>query len=183
MSKQHISFDLETLGNNTEAPIVQIGACKFTNQGKITDKFLINIKPKSLEKYDFKVNYETLFWWSNQDVEALKSVFGEHLDNNRVSIDHALHEFTKWIKNPTQYIYWSHATFDPPILQNHYRKIVGSSPIPFRNFKDIRTLNYLSKRLGITTNIERKGIHHNALDDAIFQKEYIFEYLKHFNNE
>ena len=40
---ENITFDLETLGNSANAPIVQIGAVKFDGDGNILDKFLRTI--------------------------------------------------------------------------------------------------------------------------------------------
>ena len=138
----NITFDLETLGNTANAPIVQIGAVKFDDDGTITDKFKKNIDLDSLEGLGFRIDYNTLEWWFSQSHEAITSVF--NTDNlNRVSLSKALYEFHQWIGKTADYRYWSHATFDPPILINNYKALKKDCPIPFRLYMDIRTLTSL----------------------------------------
>jgi len=162
----HITFDLETLGNTSNAPIVQIGAVKFNDEG-ITDTFLRNIDLTSLEPLGFKLDYSSINWWLNQSNEAIKSVFGDNLE--KISLNRALYEFQEWIGKTADYNYWSHATFDPPILINNFKTLKKPCPIPFRLHRDIRTLSLLGGKV----TIKREGIHHNALDDCIYQAKYI----------
>ena len=173
----NITFDLETMGKTSNAPIIQIGAVKFTDDGVITDKFHRNIDLNSLQQYDFKMDYNTISWWFNQSDEAIKSVFGESLE--RVSLSKALYDFIEWIGKPSEYSYWSHATFDPPILNNNLLMIGRKNPIPFRLHRDIRTLTHFAGYI----DIERKGIAHNALDDCIFQAEYISKGIQIINKK
>jgi len=168
----NITFDLETLGNTNNAPIVQIAAVMFNGEGDILSKFSRRIDLKSLEQYNFKMDYRTLSWWFNQSSEAIGSVFGE--DWERVSLSQALHDFTKWLGKPSEYVYWSHATFDPPILNNNFIQVKKENPIPFRLHRDIRTITHFTGKI----EIERKGIAHDALDDCIYQAEYISKGLK-----
>lgn len=168
----NITFDLETLGNGSTAPITQIGAVKFTNKGEITDKFLATVNIEDLQQYNFSVDYSIIGWWLNQSNEAIKSVYGD--DIIKVSLDHALYKFKVWLGAPSDYKYWSHTTFDPPILEYNYRQVKKPNPISFRLHRDIRTLTDL---FGPVT-VKRKGIHHNALDDAIYQSEYISALLQ-----
>ena len=178
----NITFDLETLGNTSNAPIVQIGAVKFTDDGEITDKFLVNIDLKSLERIrdNFVIDFSTISWWFNQSDEAIKSVYGEELE--RMSLHQALYEFHQWIGKTEDYEYWSHATFDPPILHNNYKAIGRENPIPFRLHSDIRTLTRNVKKIGGNMEVERTGIAHNALDDCLTQADYISKGLQILNN-
>jgi len=175
---EHITFDLETLGNNSRAPIVQIGAVKFTEDGTVTDTFLRNIDLNSLTGLDFVMDYNTVSWWFNQSPEAIKSVFSEELD--RISLSNALYQFQIWLGKSADYNYWSHATFDPPILSNNYKAVGKNCPIPFRLHRDIRTLSLLGGKI----TIDRGDlIHHNALDDCIFQAKYISKGLQQLKNK
>lgn len=171
---KHITLDVETLGNGSNAPIVQIGAVKFNEQGEIEDTFERKIDLDSLSRYADKleVNYHTIGWWFNQSPEAIKKVFNEKDD--RVDLRLALHEFQMWIGELAGYYYWSHATFDPPILKNNYDAVGVRCPIPFRLFLDIRTLVVLAGKV----EVERKGVQHDALDDCIYQAEYISKMLQ-----
>jgi DNA polymerase III epsilon subunit-like protein len=168
MKFKHISFDLETLGNTPTAPIVQIGACKFNTDGLIADdKFIRTVKLDSLEAYNFHIDMRTVRWWFSQDDKAIKSVF---CTDEEVALRLALRDFIEWAGSLGDYYYWSHATFDPPILNNNMLQAGLGRPIPFRLFRDIRTLMHFA---GKTDGGEREGIHHNALDDAVFQAGYI----------
>lgn len=163
----HITFDLETLGNTANAPIVQIGAVKFTEDGKIVDEFLRTVDITKLIKYpELKMDYSTIGWWLTQSSDAIHSVFNTE---SKVNLSKALHDFQKWIGKPWDYVYWSHATFDPPILANNFKVCRKANPIPYTLHRDIRTLTHL----GGTVKVERVGIHHNALDDCIYQAKYI----------
>lgn len=168
---EHITFDLETLGNTTTAPIIQIAAVKFNTNGDIIDKFSRNIKWESLSKYSFNVDYSTINWWFNQEDKAIKSVANQE---GAINLKKALLEFKEWVKEPKKYYYWSHATFDPPILSYNIKQVGLADFIPFRLQRDIRTLVHLKGK----ASVEREGIAHNALDDAIFQSKYISQLLK-----
>ena len=164
----NITFDLETLGTNMNAPITQLGAVKFTDDGKVTSEFLATISLQSLDKYDFKLDFATLDWWMRQDIQALESVY--RLDKgNTESIESALTRFKEWVGDPTEYVYWSHANFDAPILENAYTKTGIKPPFLRRRQRDIRTLCHFTGDV----KVERYGVYHNALDDAITQANYI----------
>lgn len=169
---QYITFDLETLGNNFNAPIVQIGAVKFDDG--IFDEFKTNILFTDLEKYGFEMDYSTILWWLSQSREAQDSIIDQ---TAAVSLKDALEAFGKWIGDSEQYFYWSHATFDPVILSNAYRKVGIKNPISFRRQYDIRTLNHLAGYV----DMKNPGISHDALDDARHQANYITEMLKILN--
>lgn len=166
----NITFDLETLGNTSNAPIVQIGAVKFTNDGEICDRYSASVKLESLSKYDFKVDFETVKWWMSQEDVAIKRVFCGEGVNLRL----ALKDFLDWIGKHGDYVYWSHATFDPPILINNLKAVGLPNPIPYKAYRDIRTLTHFVGKI----EVERKGVHHNALDDCEFQAEYISKGLR-----
>lgn len=167
----NITFDLETLGNTALAPIVQIGAVKFDDKGDILDTFLRNIKLESLQRYEFRIDWSTIKFWMEQKDEAIKSVF---VAEPRIDIRQALREFQQWVEKPSEYYYWSHATFDPPILNNNLLTVGLEVFIPYRLHRDIRTLTHFTSIL----DIEREGIYHNALDDSIYQSKYISSGLK-----
>ncbi len=165
----NITFDLETLGNKYDAPIVQIAAVKFTNEGKILSAFNKHVKLSSLEKYGFSVTYSTIRWWFGQSMRAIRAVFK---NRHTVSIDVAIKDFKAWIgENPGDYAYWSHASFDPPILANTIRELKMDDWIPYGKHRDIRTLLHFIG--GIPNDIEKAGIAHNAIDDCKFQAAYI----------
>ena len=173
----NISFDLETLGNTSEAPIVQIAAVKFETNGNIIDTFSRSINIQDLDNYDLKPDYSTILWWLNRDKAAINQVFGNHIV--KTDLKTSLINFSNWICDNEDYNFWSHATFDPPILKYNFNAVGIEMPIHYRSFKDLRTL------LEIAGNpkVERKGTHHVALDDAIYQSRVISKCFEIINNK
>ena len=117
--QKHVTFDLETLGNTHDAPIVQIAAVEFNLQGEILKTFSKNIE-LNRELQNFTPTYETIKWWFEQDVKAINSVFNSPLS---VDLRTVLIDFMEWCTELSgQRKFWSHATFDPVILKNAFDK-------------------------------------------------------------
>lgn len=179
-------FDLETLGRGENAPVVQIGAVKFDNNGKVLDTFLNTIDLEDYVNYNnFQISYPTISWWLNRDQDSIKSVFSNEL--KKVTLEEAVLSFHEWLiignvppeSSESEIVYWSHASFDPPKLRNLF-KTFGIPEIFYRNHKDIRTLTHLyTLKFGEnpSNDIVRKGVYHNALDDCLYQIELIFKCL------
>lgn len=170
----NISFDLETLGNTSKAPIVQIGAVKFKNNGEIIDHFTRTIQVEDLDNYNLEIDYSTILWWLNQDKDVVDAVFGNY--SIKSNLKDALQDFKDWIGNE-YYNFWSHATFDPPVLNSNIKAVGLDSFIHYRQFKDLRTL----KLLAGSPEVKREGAHHVAIDDALYQKDLIVECFKILN--
>lgn len=154
----HIMFDLETLDTSANAAIIQIGACYFDpSTGEVGQTYFSNVVPDD----NATINEKTVMWWLSQPKEAQEALFA-----NRVLIEDALPNFLQFVNRANNL--WSHATFDFGILQNTILRL-GLKPINYKFSRDIRTLTHLSPRIELKT---RKGIHHNALDDAKFQVQY-----------
>lgn len=170
----NVTFDLETLGNTSQAPIVQIAAVLFDNQGKILESVNLKANLKTIPQ-GFVVDFATLKWWFEQSDQAIKSVMTE----GTLTHKDMCKEFLKWVQDIRQeygadIYFWSHATFDPPILANNFKVAKMYNPIPFRMHRDIRTLTHFAGRI----DIERKGVAHDAIDDCIYQAEYITKGFK-----
>lgn len=179
----NVSFDLETLGNTSQAPIIQIGATLFTDEGKELSSFNRNCNFNSIPE-GFEINYSTLGWWFGQIAKnpKLAESVSNAWDTPMNSHWQLLSSFKDWIskaviEHETVLTYWSHATFDPPILKNNFKVAgFGNDVIPFRQFLDIRTLTHL---VDGKIAIERSGHHHDALDDARTQADYVTRCLKY----
>jgi exodeoxyribonuclease VIII len=174
-----IMFDLETLGNTPQAPIIQLGAIKFDLKGTILDTFIGDVDLKSLDKYNFAVDYNTLNWWFNQEDKAIKSIFSDELVKEPLKL--VLFNFIAWIGKLNDYEYWSHATFDPPILINNLLQTGHNKAqlLPYRLFRDIRTITSLANYKKEFVTFE--GIKHNALDDCKYQIKVITKCFKLLN--
>jgi len=177
--KEHVTImkevmvDLETMGNGPNAAIVQIGACYFSlSNGTIGKTFLVNVNLESVMANGALVDASTILWWLGQSKEAQNSILGiEEFQNVETKDeDAALKEFNEFVA-PAKHI-WSHATFDFVILMNAMRRLNIRTTFNYKSERDIRTLVGLLPKGVDLTQIERTGLRHNALADAVNQAVY-----------
>lgn len=164
---KHCMIDTETLGSNPSAPIVQIGMVFFTREG---------IGTRSQLTIDFDealahgvADGSTIRWWLEQPKEAQETLF-----KNILSIEEASDIFIKLIEAQNANFYWSHATFDFPILISWFKSLKKKYPLPYKRCLDLRTLEFASGKIEWEP---RTGVHHNALDDAVYQAEHAIKML------
>lgn len=165
MSKMtHLMLDLETFGKSSNAVISQIGACYFDPSGRVGRTFFHNVDARSCQEVGLTLDADTIYWWLSQSKEAQESLLRERIPLNRI-----LTKFTRFSRFAD--VIWSHATFDFVILRNAYLAAGISFPFSYRAARDIRTIAHGASK--VIKNTERTGIHHNALDDALFQVKYV----------
>lgn len=160
-----IMLDLETLGNETNKVICQIGACEFDLEtGEIGKTFKVNVDAESHAREGGKLDARTVYWWLSQDKAAINSIIADP----KLPIREAFAQLNEFLKDAKQI--WSHSTFDFVTIQDTY-KLLNIDPLfKYRSARDIRTLMSLAN---ITINkTEREGTHHDALDDCIHQVKY-----------
>ena len=148
-----LMLDIETLGTGSDAAIIQIGACYFNRKsGKIGKTFKLNVDLQSCLDFGFTVNGDTIYWWMCNNAQAIESV----TKKPRTKIIRAMGDL-KAFSSKADTI-WSHATVDFVIVNNAM-------------IRDIRTLVDLAGK-GPDHTL-RLDIHHDALDDCIYQVEYV----------
>lgn len=165
---KHCMIDLETLGSNPKSPVIQIGMVFFTIEGIMMQSEL-TIDFDDAMKYG-EADGSTIRWWLEQSKDAQKTLF-----NNPRPIEEAADIFEKLVAAQNANYYWSHATFDFPILTSMFRALGRKQPLHHRICYDLRTLEYLAKPIEWE---KREGVHHNALDDATYQAEHAIKLLK-----
>ena len=166
----HIVPDIETLSTKPNAMILSIGAVAVC-EGKIVGKFYQNINPTNLEDYGFESDVDTVNWWNSPDRDLARA----DLQDDQVSIVVALYLFHEWITELQGETIWGYGSdFDTVIIKNAFDKLNIEWPIKFWNHRCLRTL---TAQLDIKVKRE-KGVHHNALDDAINQGNALIECLK-----
>lgn len=160
----HVMIDLETLDTAVTAKIVAIGAICFNpNTGLRGDEFYSLIKHKNQRRTKSQA---TINWWNQQDKEVRKQLKG------KLPLEKVLDDFEFWL--PDNCIVWGNgSTFDISILEHAYIQHNINIPWKFWNVMDCRTVRklYEEKRGGLDQNFS--GTKHNALDDAIYQADYI----------
>ncbi len=172
----NVMLDLETLGNRSDAAIIQAAMVEFDPKtGEAGKGITVNFDFDDAVKHG-SVSGSTVKWWMEQSDEARKSVTN---DTETYTYFDGLLILAGWLASRDVRHVWSHATFDAPILMNAWKKMDVHVPVSHRVFKDIRTLTALNNlsRKDAMALASRDGIQHNALGDCLYQIEYVSKLL------
>ncbi|MEN6621457.1 MAG: 3'-5' exonuclease [Smithella sp.] len=179
----HLMLDLETLGSNSNAAILSIGAVAFNPRVKNTYEdlnqnpyiFYRTICIESAMRYG-RADASTIQWWMNQSDNAKKAAF-----NGSYELPQALDDFAEFCKKMEITRIWGNgATFDNVIIRNAWdrvsqlKQVAPEFPIPFWGDECYRTI----KELVPQVKIVRYGTYHNALDDAISQALHLQQVME-----
>ena len=167
---KNVMIDLETMGSGSNAAIVALGAVKFDKTG-IDETFYMKISLKDSVSYGLDMDVDTVLWWLEQSDEARAELTGKE----PFSLLVALSEFKCFIGEDA--IVWGCGSdFDNVILANAWKKVITCKEVPWKfwNNRCYRTMKSVFRDV----KMERKGTHHNALDDAISQAEHLIEIAK-----
>ena len=164
----HISVDIETFSTAPDASIAAIGAAAWDGSGWTNNFYIVVDDP------DGRFDPRTIRWHG-----ALpKPTETMGVETEAVPLVDALMQFTDYLKGCKAHVdgsakIWSHATFDLPVLHSAYRRANRVVPWHRRNTRDLRTLYDLSGgRPKCKETLD--GIEHNALADAIYQREEVY---------
>ncbi|HGC4018072.1 3'-5' exoribonuclease domain-containing protein [Escherichia coli] len=168
-------IDLETMGTNTNAPIVVIGAVFFDPQtGEIGPVFYIVISLTDAMNTGAVPDGGTIEWWLKQSSEARAAIL-----TDQVKLKDALSRFREFINEYSDekfvQVWGNGATFDNAILRTSYERLDIPCPWRYYNDRDVRTIVELGKTIDFDarTVIPFEGVRHNALDDARHQAKYV----------
>lgn len=170
----NLMIDLETLGTDVDAVVISIGACFFDPKTKeIGAKFNMNLNVED-QMTTRSITASTLKWWMCQ-ADAAKTVFNE--ESAATSL--ILKMFVTWVltnAKPEEVVVWGNgANFDISIIEHILKENKVVVPWLYKNVMDLRTFK---KYIANDAKIVRHGVHHNALDDAISQAQFVMEYSK-----
>lgn len=169
----NLMVDLEGLGTKSNSVITQIGAVQFDIEtGELGKQFKANISIDSCLKVGLKVDQGAIEFWLNQSDGARLGMI-----KNSKPLGEVLYEFQAFIQTlkPSELYLWGNsARFDLGLLENAYTACNKQTPWLFRNERDVRTI------VGRHPEIKKRyvdrgsvGILHDAIDDCIFQIEYL----------
>ena len=171
----HLMIDLETMGTNTNAPIVVIGAVFFDPQtGEIGPVFYIVISLTDAMNTGAVPDGGAIEWWLKQSSEARAAIL-----TDQVKLKDALSRFREFINEYSDekfvQVWGNGATFDNAILRTSYERLDIPCPWRYHNDRDVRTIVELGKTIDFDarTVIPFEGVRHNALDDARHQAKYV----------
>lgn len=172
----HLMIDLETMGNNPNAPIVSIGAVFFEpSTGELGAEFYCVINLKSSMNGGAIPDADTILWWLKQNQEARTAITNDATTPLFTGLSN-LNVFIHAHTNPKLLQVWGNgATFDNVVIRSSYDRECIPCPWIFWNDRDVRTIVELGKAVGINPryDIPFEGDMHNALADARHQAKYV----------
>lgn len=164
--------DLETLGAGNSAVLLSIGACKFLPHGQGVDihaphRFEVFVAPQSCVDIGMKMDASTVLWWMDPERGEARDVMMANLAR-AVPIQVALSRFNAWLGQDMP-VWGNGATFDNVIMNSAYTLAGVARPWMFWNDRCYRTM----KSKFPSVKMQRTGIHHSALADAVSQAEHL----------
>lgn len=170
-----IMLDLETMDTGPHAAIVAIGAVAVDAMGGriLTPMWYCSVDLKSAIELGGTVSGDTIMWWMKQSDAARNKLAEDPKD-----IDICLTAFSTWVKSWGDVRMWGNGSdFDNVILGNAFKRSNIPLPWTYKNNRCFRTVINLAKGMNIPKP-ERVGVHHNALDDALYQAYGLVEFAK-----
>ena len=173
--------DLETLDTIPSAAIISIGIVKFDpfivqNSFKKNPYHYQVVDKASCIQAGMTVDDETIRWWQRQSGYAqriLEPKYASPPIENVIDIMTALRAMSHFITTNAEHkdIYiWSNAsTFDITILSDAYRRHGLQPPWKYTGESCYRTINTITKLLGIKVDKNFQGTKHHSGHDAINQ--------------
>lgn len=170
----NIMIDLETYDVAPTAVILSIGAVRFDENNCYESIYLVSTRPEDAldqQAHGRTVSKATLDWWGKQSEEACKVL----TDPNSISPSEMLARFRAFCGDKAK-VWGNGSDFDNVLLASMYHAYGSNTPWKYSANRCFRTLRNL-----VPAGCEpaRSGIHHNALDDAVFQALWAQNALKH----
>lgn len=184
MSRIDVMVDIETLGTDTDATIIQLAAIAFDiNTGQRYGVFneIANI---AVNERPLRVSGSTIKWWLNTNKELLAELLVR--DNDRSS-EQLLRDFYEWLiqlkeypDNNDVYLWGNGILFDNKMIEHQFKALGLDYPIFYRNDRDVRTIVELAAtKLGLSERELKERykvegmVAHNALNDVIYQIDIV----------
>lgn len=187
MNLTHVMIDLETLGTGPNAAIASIGAVLFDPDAGLIGELVTEIFYRTIDLDNSNrpgnITPSTVLWWLQQGEEARKELVE---GGPRRRLGSALFEFEEWLKSKGVDAYkgtfWANdPDFDLVILANAYRRYNLKAPWSFRRARSMRTMLMLNNKFDLIGDYTDRGpepVHHDSLDDAIYQAKGVIEIMQ-----
>ena len=166
MAKIHAMLDLETLGQSSNAFIVQICITTFSldDPTYIRKSWSTNIDVWRLQEGS-EIDQSTIQWWQSQDRDVRSRV----MDGSQ-TLPNALTELMEWVsvQGKIDYLWANSPSFDCVILDNAYKRNHIDNKLPkFWAWRDMRTVVALANDMG--AELPKLRNTHDAEQDVINQ--------------
>lgn len=177
----HYMLDLETLSQSSRAAIISAGLVKFDpfviqESFKSSPYFYQVVDKHSCTRIGMEIDDGTLKWWQKQSGYAQRILDPANANppiEDVKDIMSTLRDISHFIKSnaetKTIYVWSNGASFDIPILCQAYELHGLAVPWKFSGDSCYRTINNITKLLGIKVDKEFKGTPHHSGHDAINQ--------------
>lgn len=166
-----LMIDLETLGTDSDTPVISIGAVFFDiATKKLGGTFYMALDVNEQIARGRKPTGDTIRWWLGQS-DAAKRVFHEKAK----PAAEVLTIFNQWYAgtNPKAYAWGNGSTFDISIME-HILKDYGLKTLwGYNRVMDLRTFKRFCAK---GEQVKKSGVAHNALDDAVSQAQYVLDH-------
>jgi len=174
---RHVMIDLETFGTAPGNVLRSIGAIAFELDGPAndveqfySDAFYRNIDKQSCIEAGLTVDPNTEAWWLKQPEEARAALLKDQQPLLKVMV-----EFHRWFafEEGAQYVWSQGGNFDVPLWEAAVRACNERLPWKYWDARCTRTIYHVADF--DPHSLKRRGVHHNALDDCVFQIECVQE--------
>lgn len=176
----HLMIDLETYDTATTAIVLSIGVAAFDPNdvnAEPTPLFYRALEGESQVHRGRTYSAATLEWWSKQSPEA-RTVLSEY----KRPVSEALADFAKLDWENVAGVWGNGADFDLGITRSLHESFCAEAPWKFYTARCYRTIRAMHEAAhGVNgPQADRRGTHHNALDDAMHQARNL-QFIAHYN--
>lgn len=172
--KDHIMFDLETLGLRPRSPVITIGAVYFTSQLVYPGGKCLSLDLTEQMRHGCLPDPGTISWWLAQDQAAHESLIGAMADPLGLRV--ALSILSGWIKQFDDVQVWGNGSnFDIAKIDGLYDLIGEDVPWHYRSPRCFRTE---MARHGVEDDWVMPTVKHDAVADAQAQAETLINMWK-----
>lgn len=176
--KRAMMVDLETLGTGANAAFAVIGWCAFdydplSGECGVGHAGDIVVQPQDCIDLGMTVDWDTIYWWFQQDPEARQQLGNPGKIQSLVS---GLERLMGYYKDFRCEEIWSRGQdFDIAILRTAFRLIGQPIPWKFWTARDVRT--YLEATPEVDPKLDRPSdlVSHIASHDAIWQAKCVIK--------
>lgn len=176
----HVMTDTETLSTANNALLLSIGACRFDIEtGQTYDHFKCVLDRSTVEGMGLDISADTQAFWNKQSKEAQDLVFN---NPNQIDYKTGMHDYANWLiamrcksESKKMQLWANDPDFDYVKLAHSMSVNNILPPWQYWEHKSCRTMEFIGEKFGIDrrSHFHRNGIHHDALDDAIYQVQYV----------
>lgn len=185
MTQIFAMVDIESFGLKPGSAVASIGAVVADMDAPIGSmpesiRYYQTINMGSSLDLGLAIEGSCMEWWTQENLPAFVEVLKKTIPARQ-----AIWNFTSWYKMHVPRdtpIYCHGLNFDIPLLDVLFEKAETAVPWKYNSTRDDRTIFDLAGLDFKNSGIERKGLFHNALDDAVFQASCVqkaWKMLKH----